>query len=92
MPSRPSSGAHSLLTASYQNISAILADSHKTSSIYVPPFSPRPSTNGGLKLPPFTSRERDESNPNEAPKAEFTEEEAAAAKEILYSQLDGFDS
>ena len=92
VPSRPPSGAHSLLTASCQNIGAFLADSHKTSSIYVPPFSPRPSTNGGLKLPPFTSRERDESNPNEAPKAEFTEEEAAAAKEILYSQLDGFDS
>jgi len=43
-------------------------------------------------LPPFTSRERDESNPNEAPKAEYTTEEAAAAKETLYSQLDGFDS
>ncbi|KAH9079334.1 PPP4R2-domain-containing protein [Lactarius deliciosus] len=62
------------------------------SSIYVPPFSPRPSTNGGLKLPPFTSRERDESNPNEAPKAEYTVEEVAAAKETIYSQLDGFDS
>lgn len=43
-------------------------------------------------MPPFTSRERDESNPNEAPKAEYTAEEAAAAKETLYSQLDGFDS
>jgi len=43
-------------------------------------------------LPPFTSRERDESNPNEAPKAEYTAEDAAAAKETLYSQLDGFDS
>ncbi|KAH9001350.1 PPP4R2-domain-containing protein [Lactarius akahatsu] len=75
-----------------QNIAAFLADSHKTSSIYVPPFSPRPSTNGGMKLPPFTSRERDESNPNEAPKAEYTAEEAVAAKETIYSQLDGFDS
>lgn len=74
-----------------ENIVAFLADSHKT-SIYVPPFSPRPSTNGGLKLPPFTSRERDESNPNEAPKAEFTAEEATVAKETIYSQLDGFDS
>ncbi|KAH9043316.1 PPP4R2-domain-containing protein [Lactarius pseudohatsudake] len=81
-----------VVALTHLNIAAFLADSHKTSSIYVPPFSPRPSTNGGLKLPPFTSRERDESNPNEAPKAEYTVEEVAAAKETIYSQLDGFDS
>jgi len=77
-----------------QNIAAFLADaqSHKSSSIYVPPFSPRPSTNGGLKLPPFTSRERDESNPNEAPKAHYTPEEAAVMKETLFTQLDEFDT
>jgi len=43
-------------------------------------------------LPPFTSRERDESNPNEAPKAHYTAEEAGAVKETLYTQLDGFDA
>ncbi|KAI0306651.1 PPP4R2-domain-containing protein [Multifurca ochricompacta] len=77
-----------------QNIATFLADARslQSSSIYVPPFSPRPSTNGGLKLPPFTSRERDESNPNEAPKVHYTAEEASAVKAILYAQLDGFDA
>ena len=49
-------------------------------------------TNGGLKLPPFPSRERDESNPNEAAKAHFTPEEAAVVKETLFTQLDDFDA
>ncbi|KAH9966585.1 PPP4R2-domain-containing protein [Russula dissimulans] len=77
-----------------QNIAAFFVDAqdHKSSSIYVPPFSPRPSTNGGLKLPPFTSRERDESNPNEAPKAHYMPEEAATIKTTLFSQLDEFDA
>jgi serine/threonine-protein phosphatase 4 regulatory subunit 2 len=82
------------LTVLCQNIAAFLADaqSSNSTSIYVPPFSPQPSTNGGLKLPPFTSRERDESNPNEAPKAHYTAEEVTAVKATLYAQLDGFDA
>lgn len=81
-------------TWSCQNIAAFLADAQaqKSTSIYVPPFSPRPSTNGGLKIPPFPSRERDESNPNEAPKTHFTPEEAATLKETLFTQLDDFDT
>ncbi|KAI0005954.1 PPP4R2-domain-containing protein [Russula compacta] len=77
-----------------QNIAAFLADiqDHKSSSIYVPPFSPRPSTNGGLKVPPFTSRERDESNPNEAPKVHYTSEEAEVVKATLFTQLDEFNA
>ncbi|KAH9981372.1 PPP4R2-domain-containing protein [Lactifluus volemus] len=78
-----------------QNIAAFIADAqspNSSSSIYVPPFSPQPSTNGGLKLPPFTSRERDESNPNEAPKVHYTSEEIATVKETLYAQLDSFDA
>lgn len=43
-------------------------------------------------MPPFTSRERDESNPNEAPKAHYTPEEAAVMKETLFTQLDDFDA
>jgi serine/threonine-protein phosphatase 4 regulatory subunit 2 len=93
VPPQGSSAGHSF-TWSCQNIAAFLADAQaqKSTSIYVPPFSPRPSTNGGLKLPPFPSRERDESNPNEAPKAHFTSEEAAAMKETLFTQLDDFDA
>lgn len=43
-------------------------------------------------MPPFTSRERDESNPNEAPKAHYTSEEAAVVKTTLFTQLDEFDA
>lgn len=43
-------------------------------------------------MPPFTSRERDESNPNEAPKVHYTPEEAEAAKATLFMQLDEFDA
>ena len=43
-------------------------------------------------MPPFPSRERDESNPNEAPKVHFTPEEVAAVKETLFTQLDDFDA
>ena len=43
-------------------------------------------------MPPFPSRERDESNPNEAPKEHYTPEEAASVKETLFTQLDGFEA
>ena len=48
--------------------------------------------NGGLNLPPFPSWERDELNPNEAPKEHYAPEEAAGVKEALFTQLDGFDA
>ncbi|KAI0273547.1 PPP4R2-domain-containing protein [Gloeopeniophorella convolvens] len=64
-----------------QNIAAFLADAERlnAASIHVPPFSSQPSTAGGLKLPPFTSRERDESNPTRPPG-------------LIYAQLDVFDA
>lgn len=76
-----------------QNIASFLADAEKLkeSRTQVPPFSPTPSTSGGLKLPPFEARERDESNPNEAPKAFLEEEETRTAKQYLYAQMDSFD-
>ena len=43
-------------------------------------------------MPPFTSRERDESNPNEAPKVHYTPGEAETAKATLFMQLDEFDA
>ncbi|THH07215.1 hypothetical protein EW146_g9386 [Bondarzewia mesenterica] len=75
-----------------QNISSFLADADKLNkSDGLRLFSPQPSTPGGLKLPPFLPRPRDESNPNEAPKSVLTQTEADAFKETLYLQLDVFE-
>lgn len=76
-----------------QNIASFLADAEKLkeSRTQLPSFSSAPSTSGGLKLPPFEARERDESNPNEAPKAILEEGETKAAKQYLYAQIDSFD-
>ncbi|KAA1469531.1 PPP4R2-domain-containing protein [Dentipellis sp. KUC8613] len=76
-----------------QNISSFLADAEKLreAATPVPPFSPRPSTNGGLKIPPFIARERDESNPNEAPKKLLGTEETKKFRDTLFSQLDDLD-
>lgn len=46
---------------------------------------------GGLKLPPFPSRSRDENNPHEAPKSILTAKETQDFKEILFGQLDEFE-
>ncbi|KAI0064653.1 hypothetical protein BV25DRAFT_1882024 [Artomyces pyxidatus] len=76
-----------------QNIASFLEDAAKLndSASYIPPFSPRPSTAGGLKIAPFTLRDRNEMNPNEAPKSSLSEPEAAEVKDGLYSQLDSFE-
>lgn len=76
-----------------KNIASFLADAEKLkeSRTQLPSFSSAPSTSGGLKLPPFEARERDESNPNEALKAILEEGETKAAKQYLYAQIDSFD-
>ena len=42
-------------------------------------------------MPPFPSRKRDETNPNEAPKSYMTEAEANELKGFIYEQLDDFE-
>lgn len=74
-----------------QNISLILSQSNDALST-VPLFtSPRALPSGGLRLPPFQSRPRDENNPNEAPKSILTATEAEEFKEVLYGELDEFE-
>ncbi|TFK54946.1 PPP4R2-domain-containing protein [Heliocybe sulcata] len=54
-------------------------------------FSPRPSTSGGLKLPPFPPRPNNELNPNVIPKVHLAQEEANGMKKAIFVQLHEFD-
>ncbi|KAH9842592.1 PPP4R2-domain-containing protein [Rhodofomes roseus] len=45
---------------------------------------------GGAKFLPFPPRERNEANPNEAPKNALTEQEAAEFKEVILGQFEEF--
>ncbi|KDQ60759.1 hypothetical protein JAAARDRAFT_31731 [Jaapia argillacea MUCL 33604] len=56
------------------------------------PIRESPPPAGGLRLPPFTPRLRDESNPNEAPKASLTSAEAEEFKTSIFAQLHDFES
>jgi serine/threonine-protein phosphatase 4 regulatory subunit 2 len=53
--------------------------------------SPTPLASGGLRLPPFPPRKRDELNPNEAPKNFMTEQEANEFKGFIFAQLHEFE-
>lgn len=46
---------------------------------------------GGLKLPPFPPRQRNDTNPYEAPKNTPTGKEAADFQREINTQIDGFD-
>lgn len=46
---------------------------------------------GGLKLPPFPPRQRNDTNPYEAPKNTLTGKEAADFQREINTQIDGFD-
>ena len=46
---------------------------------------------GSAKFPPFPQRERNEANPNEAPKNTLTQQEAAEFKEVILGQFEEFD-
>ncbi|OCH94953.1 PPP4R2-domain-containing protein [Obba rivulosa] len=51
-----------------------------------------PPQPGGLKLPPFPPRPRNESSPNEAPKTILSEKEAEEFKNAIFELLDQFES
>ncbi|KAI0309194.1 PPP4R2-domain-containing protein [Amylostereum chailletii] len=74
-----------------QNIASFLADGPKLQHSSITPFSLRPSTSGGLKISPFPTRERNEANPNEAPKSWPSAQEITEVKENIHAQLDTFD-
>lgn len=56
-----------------------------------PSLSPIALASGGLKLPPFPSRKREETNPNEGPKSYMTEDEANELKGFIFEQLHEFE-
>lgn len=72
-----------------QNISLFLSEEVKReysrSTVQAEPCQ------GSAKFPPFTQRERNEANPNEAPKNILTQQEAAEFKEVLLGQFEEFD-
>lgn len=53
--------------------------------------SPTPTATGGLRLPPFSPRKRDELNPNEAPKSRMNEQEANELKGFIFAQMEEFE-
>jgi serine/threonine-protein phosphatase 4 regulatory subunit 2 len=57
------------------------------------PFSPQSLASGGLKLPPFPPRKRNEAivNELEAPINYMNEEQATEMKNYIFSLLHGFD-
>jgi serine/threonine-protein phosphatase 4 regulatory subunit 2 len=55
------------------------------------PFSPQPLASGGLKLPPFPPRKRNETNVNESPISYMNEEQATEMKNFVFALLHGFD-
>jgi hypothetical protein len=74
-----------------QSIILFLAQANDALPTPVLLTSPRALPSGGLKLPPFPPRARDENNPNEAPKSILTADDANEYKEIIFKQLDEFD-
>lgn len=75
-----------------QNIDTYLSEGNPLVDLSsVHDFSPRPSTSGGLKLPPFAPRPRDENNPNVIPKVHLSKEEADEMKETIFAQLHDFE-
>jgi len=68
-----------------------LNDPELSSVKEIPPFTARPSTNGGLKLPPARPRPRNPSNPMDPPKSFMTKAEAEEMKKSIFDQLQEFD-
>lgn len=79
----------SLTTA--QNIDVYLDDPDLSSPKGMPPFLIRPSTEGGLRMPPNRPRPRNPANPMVYPKSFMTKEEANEMKSSIFAQLEEFD-
>jgi serine/threonine-protein phosphatase 4 regulatory subunit 2 len=76
---------------SCQNTSILLQETEEAQAVPLRNTSPIPLASGGLRLPPFPARKRDETNPNEAPKSFMTDQEASELKGFIFAQLHEFD-
>lgn len=76
---------------SCQNTSILLQETEEAQAVPLRNTSPIPLASGGLRLPPFPARKRDETNPNEAPKSFMTDQEANELKGFIFAQLHEFD-
>jgi len=74
-----------------RNTSLLLQETEESQQVPLRVTSPTSLASGGLRLPPFPPRKRDESNPNEAPKSFMTEQEANELKGFIFAQLHEFE-
>jgi len=74
-----------------KNTSLLLQETEESQVVPLRNTSPIPLASGGLRLPSFPARKRDEMNPNEAPKSFMTEQEASELKGFIFAQLHEFD-
>jgi hypothetical protein len=74
-----------------KNIDTFLENPEYSAPKQPPPFSNRPETNGGLRLPPVRPRVRNPANPIEAQVSYMTRAEAEEAKGGIFTQLDDFE-
>ena len=80
------------VTDRQKNIALFVADAEKLQDTSTTsPVSYRPSTPGGLKLPPFPARLPEDADVNPAPKNWPSDAEITQAKESIYEQLESFD-
>jgi serine/threonine-protein phosphatase 4 regulatory subunit 2 len=73
-----------------QNIAMFLADNSKQTLPST--LEPLSTASGGLKLPPFPPRKPNQMHIHETPIGYMTEEQAGEMKEIIFAQLDEFES
>jgi len=74
-----------------KNTYLLLQETGKSQQVPPQDTAPIPLASGGLRLPPFLPRKRDESNPNEAPRSFMTMEEANELKGFIFAQLHEFE-
>jgi len=74
-----------------RNTSLLLQETEESQQVPLRATSPISLASGGLRLPPFPPRKRDESNPNEAPKNFMNEQEANELKGFIFAQLHEFE-
>ena len=74
-----------------KNIDMFLKNPEYSTPRQPPPFTNRPETNGGLRLPPVRPRVRNPANPIEARASHMTKAEAEEAKSGIFAQLDEFE-
>jgi serine/threonine-protein phosphatase 4 regulatory subunit 2 len=82
---------HVFSLAAHQNICIFLDDPELSSPKTAPPFTNRPTTAGGLKVPPARPRARNPANLMVATKSFMSKSEANDIKESIFAQLHEFE-